>query len=217
MKTKSLISTSLLLLLVCTPLWAENAGPARSGLEAFSKDLESLKADFSQTISAPDGRIESEGSGEIWLKRPGLFRWSYGGDYPEVIVADGERLWLYDPMLEQVTVKPQSDMAENSPLLLLTDLEAIDEQFEAREVGDFEGIDLLELISTNPESEFDRVMLGFRDQTLVLMSLEDAFGLRTDVRFSNIDRNPELDGSLFTFTPPENTDVVGDIYEATDG
>ena len=200
--------------LICLPLWAGPSGPARSGLEAFSHGLDSLKASFTQTIVAPDGRLESESSGEVWLKRPGLFRWSYGGDFPELIVADGEKLWMYDPMLEQVTVKAQSGLAENSPLMLLTDLDSINEQFTVKEVGDFEGLDLLELVSNNPESEFDRVLLGFDGHQLALMSLEDAFGLRTQIRFSNIDRNPELDPDLFRFDPPENTDVVGDFKAA---
>jgi outer membrane lipoprotein carrier protein len=193
---------------------ADSYGPARSGLEAFSTDLHSLKASFVQTIVAPDGSLESESSGEVWLQQPGLFRWSYGGDFPELIVADGEKLWMYDPTLEQVTVKPQSSLAENSPLMLLTDLDLIDEQFTVTEVGDFEGMDLLELVSLNTESEFDRVMLGFKGQQLALMSLEDAFGLRTQIQFSDIDRNPKLEAGLFHFIPPENTDVVGD-FEGT--
>lgn len=192
-------------------LWAGSAGPARTGLEQFSHNLQSLKADFTQTIVAPDGRLESESSGEMWLQRPGLFRWTYGGDFPEIIVADGKKLWLYDPMLEQVTVKPQSGLAEDSPLMLLTDLDSLDEQFTVTEVGDYEGMNLLELVSVNSESEFDRVLLGFEGDQLALMSLEDAFGLRTQIRFSNISRNPELDPELFRFDPPENTDVVGDF------
>jgi outer membrane lipoprotein carrier protein len=148
------------------------------------------------------------------LKRPGLFRWAYGGDFPELIVADGEQVWLYDPALEQVTVKPQSGLADDSPLMLLTDLDALDEQFNVRELGEVDGVDLLELESVNTESEFDRVMLGFRDQSLVMMLLEDAFGLRTEVRFSGIARNPELADELFRFEPPEGTDIVGGADEA---
>lgn len=186
-------------------------GPARSGLEAFSDGLETLNAAFTQTVTAQDGRVESEGSGEVWLRRPGLFRWSYGGDFPELIVADGERIWLFDPTLEQVTVRAQSGTSGDSPLMLLTDPGAIDEQFVITEAGKFEGIDLLALESRNPESEFERVMLGFEAGKLVLMQLEDAFGLRTNIRFSAIVRNPELDAELFRFVPPEGTDVVGDI------
>jgi len=197
--------------LMCASLWGDASGPARNGLEQFSRNLHSLKADFSQTIVAPDGRLESESSGEMWLQRPGLFRWSYGGDFPELIVADGEKIWLYDLMLEQVTVKLQSRLAEDSPLMLLTDPDLLDEQFTVTEVGDYEGMNLLELVSINSESEFDRVLLGFEGDQLALMSLEDAFGLRTQIRFSNIIRNPELDPELFRFDPPENTDVVGDF------
>ena len=203
----------LLLSLVCVPLWADGSGPARSGLETFSRDLFTLNAVFNQIVTAPDGSLESEGRGEIWLQRPGLFRWSYDGDFPELIVADGQQVWLYDPTLEQVTVKPQSTLAENSPLMLLADMGSLDEQFIVREAGDFQGIDLLELESVNPESEFDRVMLGFSDQGLVLMALEDAFGLRTEIRFSEIRLNPELDAGLFRFEPPEHADVVGELAQ----
>ena len=196
--------------LVLWPFWANASGPARTGLEQFSNGLETLQATFTQTIVAPDGSLESEGSGEVWLMRPGLFRWSYGGDFPELIIADGERLWLYDPTLEQVTVKPQSDLAEDSPLMLLTDLDEMDKQFSVTEAGDYDGLNLLELVSTNPESEFDRVLLGFQGSELALMSLEDAFGLRTQIRFTDISRNPELDPALFSFIPPENTDIVGE-------
>jgi outer membrane lipoprotein carrier protein len=212
----TLVCVFLLLLTGASPLWAQSSGsaeygPARSGLEQFSEGLESLNAKFTQTVVAPDGSLESESSGEVWLMQPGLFRWAYGGDFPELIIADGEKLWLYDPTLEQVTVKAQSGLAENSPLMLLTDLGSLDEQFSVTEVGDYEGLDLLELVSINPESEFDRVMLGFNDNQLALMSLEDAFGLRTQVRFIEIDRNPELDPGLFIFVPPENTDIVGEF------
>lgn len=201
-----------LVVLLSAPLalLAGQAGPARSDLEQFAAQLDTLHARFEQTITSQDGVIESEGSGEIWLKSPGLFRWAYAGEYPELIVADGQRVWLYDEILEQVTVKPQSGLAENSPLMLLTDIEALDEQFEVREVGDHEGMNLLQLVSINAESEFDQVLLGFRGGQLALMQLEDAFGLRTSISFFEVIRNPELAEALFQFTPPPGTDVVGE-------
>jgi len=186
-------------------------GPARSRLEVFSAGLETFSAEFTQTVTAQDGRVESHGEGEVWLQRPGLFRWSYGGDFPELIVADGERVWLYDPTLEQVTVRRESGASEDSPLLLLTDPGAIERQFVIIEAGQIDGVDLLALESLHAESEFERVMLGFDREGLVLMQLEDAFGLRTDIRFTDVQRNPGLDPELFRFVPPEGTDVVGDL------
>ena len=201
----------LTLALTAFPLWAGPSGPARSALERFATSLETLHATFTQTITTGDGALEDAIGGKVWLKRPGLFRWVYGGEFPELIVADGEQVWLYDQMLEQVTVKPQSGLAENTPLLLLTNLESLDEQFLARELGDYDGMNFLELKSKNTESEFERVLLGFAGDQLVVMILEDAFGMRTEIRFSLIIRNPELGVDLFHFSPPDHVDVVGQI------
>lgn len=200
----------LVMWLVPQFLLAGEAGPARTDLEQFAAQLDTLHARFEQRITSQDGALESEGSGEVWLKSPGLFRWVYAGEYPELIVADGDKVWLFDEVLEQVTVKPQSGLADNSPLMLLTDISALDEQFEVREVGDHDGMNLLQLVSINAESEFDQVLLGFRDGQLALMRLEDAFGLRTTISFSEILRNPDLPVDLFRFIPPPGADVVGD-------
>jgi outer membrane lipoprotein carrier protein len=185
-------------------------GPARAQLERFSDGLETLHALFEQQVIRSDGAVEDGSSGQVWLRRPALFRWEYGGDFPEVVVADGKKIWIYDEILEQVTVKDQSQTAVNSPLTLLTDLGQLDEQFEVREVGDADGLHLLELRSRSAESEFERILLGLRDDSLQMMVMEDAFGLRTEVQFQQVQRNPELDSGLFTFQPPESADVIGE-------
>jgi outer membrane lipoprotein carrier protein len=184
---------------------------ARARLDRFSEGLESLHARFEQQVINTDGRVEDGSSGEVWLQRPGLFRWQYGGDFPELVVADGRNIWIYDETLEQVTIKDQSEAAVNSPLTLLTDLAQLDAQFEVREAGQSENLQLLELRSRESESEFDRILLGLDSDSLRLMIMEDAFGLRTEIEFSDLERNPGIDPSLFTFDPPESADVIGDI------
>ena len=186
-------------------------GTARAQLERFSDGLETLHALFEQRVISSDGTVEDGSSGQLWLRRPQLFRWEYGGEFPEVVVADGKNIWIYDEALEQVTVKDQSQTAVNSPLTLLTDLGKLDEQFEVREVGDVDGLQLLELRSRNAESEFERILLGLRNDSLQMMVMEDAFGLRTEVLFQQVRRNPEIDSGLFTFQPPESADVIGEI------
>jgi outer membrane lipoprotein carrier protein len=186
-------------------------GPGRTQLENFSSGLETLHARFEQRVISSDGAVEDGSSGEVWLKRPGLFRWEYGGDYPERVIADGKNIWIHDEVLEQVTVKDQSDAAVNSPLTLLTDLTQLDAQFEVREVGGDDQLQLIELRSRTSESEFERILLGLSEDELRMMIMEDAFGLRTEIRFQQIERNPELDPRLFSFTPPESADVIGEI------
>ncbi len=200
---------------LCCLGWAVDAaaqsGPARAQLEQFSDGLESLHARFEQKVISSNGSVEDGSSGEVWLSRPGLFRWQYGGDFPELVVADGSKIWIYDEMLEQVTVKDQSRATVNSPLTLLTDPGQLDEQFEVRELGEDEEVYLLELRARSVDTEFDRILLGLRDDTLLLMVMEDAFGLRTEVRFNQIRRNPDLGPELFTFQPPDSADVIGDF------
>jgi outer membrane lipoprotein carrier protein len=201
----------LLLLLIgaINAAWAADAGPARSALESFADGLETFQASFSQTVRSQDGRLQDETSGRIWLQVPDKLRWVYEGEFPETIVADGDDIWIHDVTLEQVTVKPQSDQASDSPLLVLADITRLDEQFSVTELGEFEGMALLELRSLDAESEFERILLGFDGEGVRLMAMEDAFGQRTEVHFSDAARNGPLDASLFTFTPPQGADVVG--------
>lgn len=188
----------------------EEAG-GRAALEQFAGGLETYQATFRQRVLDSEGEVQDENTGSMWLSRPSLFRWEYGGDFPELIVADGTRVWIYDISLEQVTVKEQGSLANDSPLSILTDLSLLDEQFEVRDLGVDDGLAYVELRSVMEEAEFDRVLLGIRGNALELMAMEDTFGLRTEIHILESQRNPEISAELFAFEPPPGVDVVGDI------
>lgn len=201
----------LLLLMMCaTPVvLADGAGPARIALEAFTGGLDTFQAGFKQTVKSQDGRVQDQAGGRLWLKSPDRLRWVYRGDFPETIVADGENIWIYDETLQQVTVKPQSDQASDSPLLILSDISRLDEQFRVTELGDYEDMLLLELKSLDAEAEFERILLGFNDAGISMMAMEDAFGQRTEIYFNDLHRNGPIDPVMFRFEPPADADVVG--------
>jgi len=200
-----------LLWLVAAMAQAGEHGGGRDALTRFSANLNALQASFDQVVLNQEGVVETQGKGRVWLLRPNQFRWSYEGDFPEVIVADGRSVWMHDVVMEQVTVKPQSGMAQDSPLSVLMDISSLDQQFTVRELGKHDGLDLLELVSLSSESEFERVMLGLKEDLIALMVMEDAFGLRTELRFDEVLRNPDLSEEMFQFSPPEGADVVGEI------
>ena len=85
----------------------------------------------------------------------------------------------------------------------------MDEQFVVTEVGEVDGSFLLELRSVKSESEFDRIILGLQANELISMTMEDAFGLRTEISFKELKRNEPVDEKLFSFSPPEGVDVIG--------
>lgn len=200
----------MLLMLTSTTAFADDFGPARSELEKFSNGLETLQIDFTQVVKSQDGSIQDKTYGNAWLKSPDKLRWVYAGEFPEIIVADGSDVWIYDETLEQVTIKPQSNNVADTPLLILTDISRLDEQFLVAELGDFEGMHLLELKSRDEESQFERILVGVDAGGIRMMIMEDAFGQRTEIRFTNMVRNADVDADVFSFTPPAGTDVVGE-------
>jgi len=201
---------AMLLLLLAFNTAANEAGAARRQLDEFAHGLSSLQLDFTQTVKSQDGSVQDETSGRAWLQKPDRMRWVYEGDFPETIVATGRNVWIYDEDLQQVTVKPQSDQVSDAPLLILTDVSKLDEQFAVTEMGDDEGLDLLELKSRDPDSEFSRVLMGLDSSGIHMMVMEDAFGQRTEMHFRNVIRNAPLDSKLFAFKPPKGVDQVGE-------
>lgn len=195
------------------PALAQESAPAsgRAALEAFTRDLDRFGADFEQIIISADGAVMEEGAGEVWMQRPDRFRWSYLGEFPELIVADGNHVWMYDESLEQVTVREQGELGGDSPLLVIMDLSTLDERFSVTELGTVTGLHLVELIARDPEAQFERLVLGFQDDTLQRLVLEDAFGLRTELRFTALRRNPEIPEGFFDFEPPPGVDLIGDV------
>lgn len=206
-----LVVSAVFLLVFCiaSSVGASDSGPARSQLERFANELIRFQAEFTQTVKSQDGRIQDQSQGRVWLQSPDKLRWVYSGDFPEVIVADGKNIWIYDESLEQVTVKPQSDQGTDSPLMILADVSQLDQQFQVTELGDFEDMLLLELKSLDSESEFERILLGLVPDGVRMMVMEDAFGQRTEINFENVLMNPPADPELFIFIPPEGADVVG--------
>lgn len=211
MKPKFFLFALLAALTLSNSVLCAQPGTARHQLDTFAEGLESLQASFRQVVVSSDGRMQEATEGEVWLSRPDRFRWVYGGDFPELVVADGETIWIYDEVLEQVIVKDQASAGVSSPLALLTDPSQLDEKFEIREVGETEELQLLELRARDMESEFERLLAGLNDNVLQLLIMEDAFGLRTEISFSEIQRNPDIDPDLFRFEPPAGSDVIGDL------
>lgn len=195
-------------LLVAAPARAETA---RAMVEEFFAGMDTLAADFSQTVTDDKGRVLEEAFGRVYLELPKHFRWDYREPYEQLIVADGEKVWLYDVELEQITVRDQEEAARNSPMMVLADTELMDRYFESENLGQRAGYRWLRLTPKNPESEFVHVDAGVNASGLRCLVFEDRFGQNTELTFENLEINKSLDDGLFRFTPPEGVDVIGDV------
>lgn len=193
---------------------ATAAGGARDRLDAFAHDLHSLTGSFSQTVYDANGRRGDTAQGTLALKAPRQFRWQTDAPYKQLIVADGNKVWVYDLELEQVTVRDQGSQEAQSPLTVLTDLSQLDRDFKASEQGERDGLQWLRLTSRAKDPQFEYADIGFDGNAPRRMVFKDTLGNRTEIVFTDWQRNPSLPPTTFTFTPPKGTDVVGDTASA---
>ncbi|MGN6729187.1 MAG: outer membrane lipoprotein chaperone LolA [Rhodanobacteraceae bacterium] len=189
---------------------AHGADTARAQLDAFAQNLHSLSGNFNQTVYDANGRSSQTARGALALQAPRQFRWDTQAPYKQVIVADGKKVWIYDPELEQVTVRDQGTQEAHSPLTVLTDLSQLDRDFKAGEQGERDGLQWLRLVSRAKDPQFEYADIGFANDAPRRMVFKDTLGNRTEIVFTDWQRNPKLPADTFIFTPPKGTDVVGD-------
>jgi outer membrane lipoprotein carrier protein len=194
-----------------------SAGEAMQRLKDFSQGLESFSADFVQTRYDEDQNPVQKSQGHAWLKRPGLFRWSYRKPFEQVIVADGERLWIYDADLQQVTVKKPERALGTAPIMLLSNAQPLSEQYKMRDLGQREKLYWVELQPKREDADFRKIYLGFGEEALKVMELRDRFDQATQIRFHNVKSNPEIAADKFDFEPPAKADVIGPASPGSDG
>jgi outer membrane lipoprotein carrier protein len=207
---------SILLAAIAWSAWlvlgiAQAAENARAQLDAFAHGLSSLSGNFSQTVYDASGGRGQTSHGTLALRTPRQFRWDTQGPYKQVIVADGNKVWIYDPELEQVTVRDQGTQEAHSPLTVLTDLAQLDHDFRASEQGERDGLRWLRLNSRGKDPQFEYADIGFDGNAPRRMIFKDTLGNRTEIVFSDWQRNAQLPPDTFTFFPPAGTDVVGEV------
>ena len=192
------------------------AADARARLEAFANGLDALSGEFTQTTSDANGEVQEESRGTLALAAPRQFRWQYQDPFPQLIVADGNDVWIYDQDLDQVTVRNQSTEESQSPLTVLVDLSQLDRDYVVQNLKDRDGLSWLGMTSRAKEPPFKRIEIGFDGQGPKHMLLEDLLGNRTEWTFSAWQRNPKLAADTFRFSPPEGVDVIGEPTRAAE-
>jgi outer membrane lipoprotein carrier protein len=195
-----------LLCLTTSPL--VGAGDGRDALDAFLDGLTTLQSRFEQAVLDTENSTSGLLRGEFLLDRPGKFRWDYAAPNKQVILADGRDIWIIDEDLKQVTRHYQSWALKGTPAAFLTMQTSIEDDFEVVEKGERAGTQWLELTPRDPESDLNRVLLGFADQELRQMELNDKFGQISRFRFFDVHRNVPIDPALFVFEGKDDWDVL---------
>jgi len=195
-----------LLLVILSLLFTANA--QAQTLQMRFSGLDSFSAEFNQKLFDADQVMQEETSGVLRVQRPNRFNLEYRQPYYQLYVANGKELYFYDKDLEQVTVKAQQGMLDNTPAMLLSNPAKLDQLYHVKPQGEDEGLFWYELIPRQAGGSFERVTLAFKENQLRIMELQDSFSQTTRLTFKNIRRNPDLNPKLFQFTPPKGVDVI---------
>lgn len=180
-------------------------------LKTFIADTHSAQANFTQEVLDQNGQRIQHASGIMQFQRPGKFRWVYHKPYEQIIVGDGEKFWLYDIDLNQVTVKKLDAALGNSPAALLAGSNNIEQSFALKESGVQGGLSWLQATPKGADSSFEKIRMAFNARVeLVEMELYDTFGHKTVLHFSDMQLNPKLAAGQFQFVPPKGADVLGE-------
>jgi outer membrane lipoprotein carrier protein len=193
------------LLMACAILAHANA---LDDLHNFAAQTKTAKGTFTQRIVSRTQKASQPTSGDFIFARPGRFRWSYTKPYEQLLVADGEKLSIYDKDLNQVTVRKLGDALGNTPAAILFGSSDLDQSFDLKDAGTRNGIAWLEASPKSRDTTFEKISIGFRNGELAAMELRDALGQVTMLDFSNVERNPKVDATTFAFTPPKGADVL---------
>jgi outer membrane lipoprotein carrier protein len=179
--------------------------------KSFVSGTQSARASFDQKVFDKGGRLTQEARGSFVFQRPGRFRWVYEKPADQVIVGDGERVWIYDRELNQVTVRKLSAALGSTPAALLSGSADVAKAFELSDAGSRDGLDWLQAVPRDRDAGFERMRIGFGPGgRLQAMELVDHFGQTTRLRFSALERNPKVDPAEFRFDPPKRADVLGE-------
>ncbi len=203
--TRLLHATAIALaLLAAAPAQAD----AVATLREFLAQTRTAHGEFTQQVTRGSAQVAPPSSGTFSFERPGKFRWTYVKPYEQVLVADGERLFLYDKDLNQVTVKRISAALPASPASILFGGNEFERDFVVADGGVRDGLAWLTATPRAKESQFERIEIGWRDGAPAAMVIADSFGQVSRLTFSRFERNAKVDAQLFRFVPPAGADVI---------
>lgn len=203
-----LIRMLLLAALTFTGLQAHADDAATQRLSGLLGKAQTLTARFSQLTLDGSGTRLQETSGNLALKRPGLFRWHTDAPQEQLLISNGEKVWLYDPDLQQVTIQKLDQRLTQTPALLLSgDISKIHESFDITGKDGGNVVDFI-LKPKDKDTLFDSLRISFRNGVVNDMQLIDSVGQRTNILFFDVKMNEPVDAKQFVFEAPKGVDVI---------
>ncbi len=176
-------------------------------LREFVREVKTGRAAFTQTVTSPDGARRKNSSGSFEFARPDRFRFIYTKPFEQTIVADGQKVWIYDPDLNQVSSRPLSKAIGSTPAALLAG-GSLEGEFTLAAQPSAGGLDWVEALPRTKDGPFQSMRVGFRGKTLAAVEIVDGFGQRSLLQFADFAANAALPADAFRFVVPKGADLL---------
>ena len=176
-------------------------------LKEFVRDVKTGRAAFTQVVTSPDGVKKKNSSGTFEFARPNRFRFAYLKPFEQLIVADGQKVWIFDTDLNQASSRKLSAALGNTPAALLAG-GPLDKDFDLSALPAKDGLDWAQAMPRTKEGAFQSMRIGFKGKELAAVEIIDSFGQRSLLQFTQFVANPILPADSFKFTPPVGADVI---------
>jgi outer membrane lipoprotein carrier protein len=176
-------------------------------LRDFVREVKTGRAAFTQTVTSPDGAKKKNSSGSFEFSRPNRFRFTYTKPFEQVIVADGQKVWIFDADLNQASSRKFSAALGATPAALLAG-GSLEADFQLAALPAKDGLEWAQATPKAKDSAFQLMRVGFRGKELAAVEITDSFGQRSLLNFSQMVANPALPAETFKFTVPAGADVI---------
>lgn len=194
---------------------ATQAGEPKSKIETlhhFLNNLHSFRANFVQT--QPDEQLFelNKSTGYVVLQRPGKLMWVYQSPEHQEIISDSLNLWVYEPDIDQVTVRPLTSVQTDFPLRWLLFNESIESNFNILPESIKKGVSWYNL-TPKDSTYFQSLEVAIKDDQLVQLWMYQSMDNVTKVVFTDGQQNQTIADNQFDFKPPAGVDVIGQQVE----
>ena len=184
----------------------------------FVSTVNNAEGEFSQQQIKATKQGESQSKvlrksqGRFIFQRPGKFVWETIKPFEQKVIADGQKLLLWDKDLNQLTVRPASKGFSASPAAILFGGAMAEEYFDLIPGGEKGGMFWVELkpkaTAGSGDVPYSRIGVGMSNGLPAGLELHDNFGTIVLINLSKIRTNINLSTNTFKFSPPAGADVL---------
>ncbi len=169
------------------------------------ESIQSFQAEFTQELTVAASRESEERRGVLYFRHPGLIRWETVSPEPELLIVGPEVVWNYFEEEEIAYRYAVEDVLGSATVLkILSGQARLDEDFLTEvDLAEDTAATVIRLRPRVPEPSLVEATIRVDPETFLLQQVlaVDFYGNINQVTLHNLRLDPDLEPTLFDFTP----------------